>query len=86
MKSNLGYVDRLIRISVGLVMVSLAATNSVGLWGWLGLIPLATGLARFCPFYSILGFNSCGKCCAMCGYDGNCCCQKMLCQTNKHSS
>lgn len=61
MKMNVGGIDRAIRILVGLVLIALAATNTVGWWGWLGLIPLATGVFRFCPAYPILGINSCKK-------------------------
>lgn len=61
MQMNVGGIDRVLRILVGLVLIALAATNTVGLWGWLGLIPLATGLFRFCPAYPILGISSCKK-------------------------
>jgi Protein of unknown function (DUF2892) len=60
MKSNVGGIDRILRIVVGLVLVGLAASNIVGIWGWIGLVPLATALFKFCPLYSILGFNTCG--------------------------
>lgn len=59
MKFNVGTVDRALRIIVGLVLIGLAATGTVGWWGWLGLIPLATGLFRFCPAYGLLGINTC---------------------------
>lgn len=60
MKFNVGGIDRVLRIAVGLVLVSLAASNVVGVWGWIGVIPLATGLFKFCPLYYIVGINSCG--------------------------
>jgi hypothetical protein len=60
MKCNIGRIDRALRISVGLVLVGLAASNVVGVWGWIGIVPLATGLFKFCPLYPILGINSCG--------------------------
>jgi hypothetical protein len=60
MKCNVGRIDRVLRICVGLVLVGLAASNTVGLWGWIGIIPLATGLFKFCPLYPILGINSSG--------------------------
>ena len=63
MKCNVGGIDRILRISVGIVLVALAANGIVGLWGWLGLIPLATGIFRFCPAYPLLGINSCGTSC-----------------------
>lgn len=59
MKSNVGGIDRILRIVVGLVLVALAATGTVGAWGWLGLLPLATGLVGWCPPYSLLGINTC---------------------------
>jgi hypothetical protein len=61
MQMNVGGIDRVLRILVGLVLIALAATNTVGLWGWLGLFPLATGVFRFCPAYPILGISSCKK-------------------------
>ena len=60
MKCNVGGIDRVLRIAVGLVLVGLAASGIVGVWGWVGVVPLATGLFRFCPLYPILGINSCG--------------------------
>ena len=59
MKFNVGTVDRVVRIVVGLVLIGLAATGTVGLWGWIGVVPLATGLFRFCPAYTVLGINTC---------------------------
>lgn len=60
MTKNVGSADRGIRIVVGLLLVALAATGTVGWWGWLGLVPLATGLIGWCPPYSLLGINTCG--------------------------
>jgi hypothetical protein len=59
MKKNVGGIDRVLRIVVGLVLVALAATNQVGAWGWLGLVVLATGLFSFCGAYTLLGLNTC---------------------------
>jgi hypothetical protein len=64
MKCNVGGIDRILRISVGALLVVLTATNMIGMWGWLGFIPLATGLFRFCPAYPLLGINSCGTSCS----------------------
>ena len=60
MKCNVGGVDRILRMAVGLVLMGLAATGIVGAWGWIGVIPLTTGLFRFCPAYPILKMNTCG--------------------------
>ena len=59
MKTNVGTIDRTLRILAGLVLIALAATGTVGWWGWLGVIPLMTGLFRTCPAYSMLGVNTC---------------------------
>ncbi|MEO5660992.1 MAG: DUF2892 domain-containing protein [Polaromonas sp.] len=59
MKSNVGGIDRILRIAIGLVLIGLAATGTVGLWGWLGVVPLATGLIGWCPPYALFGFNTC---------------------------
>lgn len=59
MKTNEGGIDRMLRIVVGLMLIGLAATGTVGLWGWVGIVPLATGLIGWCPLYAMLGLNSC---------------------------
>ena len=59
MKSNVGGIDRTIRIVAGLALIGLAATGTVGAWGWIGIVPLATGAIGWCPPYAILGFNTC---------------------------
>ena len=58
MKANVGGFDRILRIVVGIVLITLAATGTVGLWGWIGVVPLLTGLIRWCPVYPMLGMNS----------------------------
>jgi Protein of unknown function (DUF2892) len=59
MKANVGTIDRVLRILVGLALIGLAATHTIGAWGYVGLIPLATGLFRFCPLYTLLGIRTC---------------------------
>lgn len=59
MKPNVGSIDRAIRILAGIVLIALAATGTVGWWGWLGVVPLLTGLVGWCPPYALLGFNTC---------------------------
>lgn len=61
MRINVGGIDRALRIVVGLVLIALAVFNvaPVGVWGWIGVVPLATGLMRTCPIYSLLGLNTC---------------------------
>jgi O-antigen ligase len=60
MKTNEGSIDRGLRVLAGLVLIALAATGTVGLWGWIGIVPLATGLIGWCPLYAALGVNTCG--------------------------
>ena len=58
-KTNVGGIDRILRIVAGLALIALAATGTIGAWGWIGVVPLATGALSSCPLYSILGFNTC---------------------------
>jgi hypothetical protein len=60
MKANIGSVDRSLRAVAGLVLIGLAATGTIGLWGWVGVVPLATALVGWCPAYALLGMSSCG--------------------------
>jgi len=59
MKSNVGGIDKIARIVVGAVLILLALTGTIGVWGWIGVLPLATGLFNFCPAYSLFGINTC---------------------------
>lgn len=59
MKINVGTIDRVLRVLAGLTLVTLAATGTVGIWGWIGVVPLATGLFKFCPAYVLFGLNTC---------------------------
>lgn len=59
MKANVGGIDRALRIIAGLALIGLTLAGQIGMWGWLGVVPLATGLFRFCPFYPMLGLSSC---------------------------
>jgi len=61
MKTNVGTIDRAARIVIGLVLIVLALTGIIGAWGWIGLLPLATGVFRVCPAYSLLGINTCRR-------------------------
>lgn len=60
MNVNVGTLDRTLRIGGGLALIIAAATGAIGAWGWIGVVPLATGLLRFCPVYPLLGINTCG--------------------------
>ncbi len=59
MVHNVGGVDRILRIVVGLALVILATTHTVGIWGWIGVLPLATGLLGRCPAYTLFGIKTC---------------------------
>jgi hypothetical protein len=59
MRTNEGSIDRAVRILAGLVLIGLAASGTVGVWGWIGVVPLATGLIGWCPAYALLGVNTC---------------------------
>ena len=59
MKINEHTIDRALRVIAGLVLVTLAATGTVGVWGWIGVLPLTTGAVGFCPAYAIFGVSTC---------------------------
>ena len=59
MTRNVGAIDRSLRILVGLVLIALAATGTVGWCGRLGALPLLTGLVGWCPPYAMLGISTC---------------------------
>ena len=60
MKVNVGSTERTIRIVAGVVIIALGVYYQ-SLWGVIGLVPLMTGLFRFCPLYTILGITSCKR-------------------------
>ena len=57
---NEGKVDRILRVALGLIVLSLVFVGPQTAWGWIGVVPLVTGLIGNCPVYSILGVNTCG--------------------------
>jgi len=59
MKVNVGTIDRWARIILGIVLIGLTLAGTIGAWGWIGVIPLATGVFKFCPLYTVLGMNTC---------------------------
>ena len=62
MKANIGTIDRSLRIVVGLILIGLSLSGVIGVWGWIGLVPLATGIFRFCPVFTLLGIKTCNRC------------------------
>jgi hypothetical protein len=59
MKANVGGIDRAVRIGAGVLLVGLAATGVIGVWGWIGIVPIITGMTQRCPAYLPFGFSSC---------------------------
>ena len=60
-RNNVGGLDRGVRIAAGLGLIALVFIGPETPWGWLGLVPLVTGLMGFCPLYSLIGVNTCPK-------------------------
>jgi len=56
---NVGRLDQILRILIGVMALSLVFIGPQTAWGWLGVIPLMTGLVSFCPLYKILGLKTC---------------------------
>ncbi len=59
MTVNVGTLDRTLRIAVGVALIARALMGTIGAWGYIGILPLVTGLFRVCPAYSLLGIKTC---------------------------
>lgn len=59
MNPNVGTLDRSVRIVVGAALIAATVAGVIGPWGWLGVVPIATGLFHFCPAYLPFGLNTC---------------------------
>ena len=59
MVRNVGGIDRVLRIVLGLALIGLTLAGMIGWWGWIGVVPLGTALVGFCPLYPLLGLNTC---------------------------
>ena len=59
METNVGGIDRILRTVIGLALIALTLTGTIGVWGWIGVVPLLTAALGFCPLYTVLGFSSC---------------------------
>ena len=55
---NVGNIDRLMRILVGIALLVLTSSGAIGPWGYLGIVPLLTGIVAFCPLYALLNIRS----------------------------
>jgi hypothetical protein len=58
-KTNVGTIDRAIRLLVGLLLITLVFVGPKSVWGWVGIVPILTAILGTCPIYSLLGFNTC---------------------------
>lgn len=56
---NEGGIDRALRVTLGLILIAMVFVGPQTAWGWIGLVPLLTGLAGFCPLYRLIGVNTC---------------------------
>ncbi len=61
MQCNVGHTDRVLRITAGSLLILLSLSGVIGAWGWIGVVPLATGIFRFCPAYPRLGMKTAKK-------------------------
>lgn len=59
MLNNVGGIDKVLRIIAGVVLIAMTAFGVIGVWGWIGVVPLLTGLFNFCPAYTLLGIKTC---------------------------
>ncbi|MCP3870742.1 MAG: DUF2892 domain-containing protein [Gammaproteobacteria bacterium] len=59
MKKNIGTLDRTLRLGAGAILLGLTAAGMIGFWGWIGVVPLATGLLNWCPAYTLIGIKTC---------------------------
>lgn len=59
MSPNVGGIDRILRIALGLVLIGATLAGLLPAWGWIGVVPLATGLIRWCPAYLPFGLKTC---------------------------
>ncbi|MCE2689605.1 MAG: DUF2892 domain-containing protein [Betaproteobacteria bacterium] len=59
MQTNVGGIDRIVRAVIGLALIALTLAGTIGVWGWIGVVPLLTAALGFCPIYTMLGFSSC---------------------------
>lgn len=59
MKSNVGGIDKILRIGAGAGLIGATVAGLLPAWGWIGIVPLATGLMGWCPAYPLLGISTC---------------------------
>lgn len=58
-KSNVGNIDRILRVVLGIALIAMTLTGMIGVWGWIGVVPLLTAALGSCPLYTMLGMRTC---------------------------
>ncbi|MEQ1682736.1 MAG: DUF2892 domain-containing protein [Burkholderiaceae bacterium] len=58
-KSNVGNIDRILRVVLGIALLAMTLTGTIGVWGWVGVVPLLTAALGSCPLYTVLGLSTC---------------------------
>ena len=61
LSKNVGILDRLLRVCAGLLLIVLAAKGLIGFWGYIGVVPLLTGVVGNCPGYTLFGVSTCPR-------------------------
>lgn len=61
MQANVGSIDRVVRIVVGLGLIGATLAGAIGPWGWIGIVPILTGSFARCPAYVPFGMSTCKK-------------------------
>jgi hypothetical protein len=61
MMTNVGSIDRGLRVIVGLALIAAAFSGAIGVWGYIGIVPLVTAAIGYCPAYSLIGMNTCPR-------------------------
>ena len=60
MAANVGGFDKIVRIVAGAGLIGATVAGMLPVWGYIGIVPLATGLLNWCPAYTLFGMNTCG--------------------------
>lgn len=58
-KSNVGNIDRILRVVIGLALIAMTLMGTIGVWGWIGVVPVLTAALGTCPAYTLLGMSTC---------------------------
>lgn len=62
LSQNVGSADKIARLVIGALLIVLAITGVIGVWGWLGLVLVGTAFMNFCPIYRVFGLKTCQDC------------------------